>query len=94
MTYIPSHKDQAWLLPQSVEEFIPEDHICFLAESIVDDFDYKAFDIKYSGAGHPAYHPSILLKLLAWKSWTELGLHVGLPGMHTKTLCTYIYPRS
>jgi transposase len=43
---------------------IPEDHICFLVESIVDNLDYQAFDIKYSGAGHPAYHPSILLKLL------------------------------
>ena len=64
MTYIRSHKDQAWLLPPSIEGLIPEDHICFLVESIVDNLDYQAFDIKYSGAGHPAYHPSILLKLL------------------------------
>lgn len=64
MAYIPSHKDQAWLLPPSIEELIPEDHICFLVESIVDSLDYQTFDIKYSGAGHPAYHPSILLKLL------------------------------
>ncbi len=64
MAYIPSHKDQAWLLPPSIEELIPEDHICFLVESIVDNLDYQAFDIKYSGAGHPAYHPGILLKLL------------------------------
>ncbi len=26
--------------------------------------DYSTFDIRYSGAGHPAYHPRILLKLL------------------------------
>lgn len=64
MAYIESHKEQAWLLPPSIEDLIPEDHICFLVEILVDNLDYKAFDIKYSGAGHPAYHPRILLKLL------------------------------
>ena len=64
MVYIPSYKDQSWLLPPSIEDLIPEDHICFLVESLVDNLDYQAFDIKYSGAGHPAYHPRILLKLL------------------------------
>jgi transposase len=43
---------------------IPEDHICFLVESIVESMDFSSFDIKYSGAGHPAYHPRILLKIL------------------------------
>jgi transposase len=64
MAYIQSHKEQAWLLPPSIEDLIPEDHICFLVESLVDNLDYQSFDIKYSGAGHPAYHPRILLKLL------------------------------
>ena len=51
------------LLP-SVEDLIPEDHVCFLIESLVDEMDYEASDVKYSGAGHPAYHPRILLKVL------------------------------
>lgn len=64
MAYIESYKEQAWLLPPSIEDLIPEDHICFLVESLVDNLDYQAFDVKYAGAGHPAYHPRILLKLL------------------------------
>jgi transposase len=64
MAYIESHREQAWLLPPSIEDLIPGDHICFLVESLVDNLDYKAFDKRYSGAGHPAYHPRILLKLL------------------------------
>ncbi len=64
MAYLESHKEQAWLLPPSIEELIPEDHICFLVEGLVDNLDYQAFDVKYSGPGHPAYHPRILLKLL------------------------------
>ena len=43
---------------------IPKDHICFLVEEVVDKFDFTSFDIKYSGAGHPAYHPRILCKIL------------------------------
>lgn len=64
MAYIQSYKDQAWLLPQSIEDMIPEDHICYLVESLVASMDFRAFDSKYEGAGHPAYHPRILLKIL------------------------------
>lgn len=64
MAYIQSHKGQSWLLPPSIEDLIPDDHICFLVEGLVDSLEYRTFDIRYSGAGHPAYHPRILLKLL------------------------------
>ena len=64
MAYIQSFKEQTWLLPPSIEALIPEDHVCFLIESLVDALDYGAFDIKYSGAGPSAYHPRVPLKLL------------------------------
>src|SRR3989337_295012 len=64
MAYIQSYKGQSRVLPPSIEDLIPEDHICFLVEGLIDSVDYTSFDIKYSGAGHPAYHPRILLKLL------------------------------
>jgi transposase len=64
MAYIQSYKGQSWLLPPSIEDLIPDDHVCFLVEGLVDSLDYSTFDIRYSGAGHPAYHPRILLKLL------------------------------
>ncbi len=64
MAYIQSHGGQSWLLPPSLEDMIPEDHICFLIEGLVDSLDYSRFDGLYSGAGHPAYHPKILVKLL------------------------------
>ena len=51
-------------MPPSIEELIPEDHICFLVESLVESTDYSSFDEKYSGPGHPAHHPRILLKIL------------------------------
>jgi transposase len=36
----------------------------YLVEALVDSIDFKAFDFKYAGAGHPAYHPRVLLKIL------------------------------
>jgi transposase len=64
MAYIQSHKGQSWLLPPSIEDLIPDDHLCFLVEGLVDSLEYSTFDIRYSGAGDPAYHPRILVKLL------------------------------
>jgi transposase len=64
MAYIQTYKDQAWLLPPSIEDMIPEDHICYMIESLVDSMDFGGFDAKYAGAGHPAYHPRVLLKIL------------------------------
>ena len=64
MAYIQSYKDQVWLLPPIIEYLIPEDHICFLVEVPIDSIDFSAFDLKYAGAGHPTYHPRILLKIL------------------------------
>ena len=64
MAYIKSFKDQNWLIPPSLSELIPEDHVCLLIESFIDEQNFLSFDIKYSGAGHPAYHPRVILKIL------------------------------
>ena len=64
MVYIHSFKEQSWLLPPSIKDLIPEDHICILVESLIESLDFSSFDIRYDGPGHPAYHPRILLKLL------------------------------
>ncbi len=64
MAYIKSFKDQNWLLPPNLSDLIPGDHVCLLIESFIDEQDFSSFDIKYSGVGHPAYHPRVILKLL------------------------------
>ena len=66
MAYIASSKSQNWLLPMSIKEMIPKDHICFMVEDFADSLDYKNFDMIYDGAGHPAYHPRIILKILTY----------------------------
>lgn len=36
MVYIDSFKGQNWLLPFSIRDMIPEDHVCFFVEDFVD----------------------------------------------------------
>ena len=62
MAYLNSYKDQNWLIPQSIKDMIPKEHICFFVEEFVESLDFSNFDLIYAGAGHPAYHPRILMK--------------------------------
>lgn len=64
MVYKQTQKDQNWLLPLNIKEMIPADHVCFLVEDFVEVLNYSKFDMIYAGAGNPAYHPRILMKIL------------------------------
>lgn len=64
MAYINSYKGQNWLIPQSIKDIIPKSHICFFVEEFVDSLDFTNFDMVYEGAGHPAYHPRIIMKII------------------------------
>ena len=64
MTYIDSYKDQDWLVPASIRQMIPQNHICFFVEEFVESLDFSGFDMIYEGAGHPAYHPRIIIKVI------------------------------
>src|SRR3989344_5476991 len=64
MAYIASNKNQNWLLPLSIKDMIPKGHICFMVEEFAGSLDFSNFDMIYDGAGHPAYHPRIIMKML------------------------------
>jgi transposase len=68
MVYVKSSNGQNWLLPLSIRDMIPKDHVCFLVEDFVDVLDFSRFDMVYGGAGRPAYHPKVLMKLLIYGS--------------------------
>lgn len=64
MVFIQSSKDQIWLLPPDIRDMISSDHICYLVDSFIEELDFTDFELRYAGAGHPAYHPRILCKIL------------------------------
>lgn len=72
MAYIKSDKNQNWLLPLSIKDMIPKGHICFLVDDFADSLDYSNFDMIYYGAGHPAYQPRIIIKILIMGMLTKV----------------------
>ena len=64
MAYISSFKGQNWLIPQSISDMIPKNHICFFVEEFVESLDFSGFDMINEGPGHPSYHPRIIMKIL------------------------------
>ena len=64
MVYMNSYKGQNWLIPQSIQDMIPKNHICFFVEEFVDSLDFSEFDMISEGPGHPSYHPRIIMKII------------------------------
>jgi transposase len=64
MTFYKDFKDQQLLLPPNIRDLVPKNHICHLVDKIIQNMDLTDIEKRYEGAGHPAYHPKIILKLL------------------------------
>lgn len=63
INFKPLDRNTPYLLPPSVQDYLPEDHLaCFVVE-IVEQLDLKAFTV-YAGKGKPPYHPALLIALL------------------------------
>lgn len=63
INFKPLDRNTPYLLPPSVQDYLPEDHLaCFVVE-IVEQLDLRAFTA-YSGKGKPPYHPALLIALL------------------------------
>lgn len=57
-------RDTSYLLPPSVDEWLPEDHLARFVVEIVDQLDISALEGAYTGSGSDAYHPRMMLALL------------------------------
>lgn len=60
----PYDMHQMYLLPPSINDFLPENHLSRFVSNIVENLNTKPVEKKYSDIGQNAYHPKILLKLL------------------------------
>jgi len=56
---------QTWLIPPSIDELVPENHICHLIVALMDKLDFSSVEEKYRcTSGRPAYSRRMLLRLL------------------------------
>jgi transposase len=60
----PINRDTAYLLPPSLQDWLPEKHLARFVVDIVDQLDLSALVKRYGGGGKQPYHPSVLLALL------------------------------
>ena len=57
-------QNQSYLLPPSLADCLPQNHICFAINNIVDSLDLSPIEKTYSNIGASAYPPSALIKVL------------------------------
>lgn len=64
-------RDTGYLLPPSVDEWLPEDHLARFVVDIVDELDISSLEGSYTGSGSDAYHPRMMLALLFYSYATS-----------------------
>ena len=62
--FVQIDRDTAYLLPPSVQEWLPEDHLARFVVETVEQLDLSQLNREYAGRGVAAFPPSMLLALL------------------------------
>ena len=62
--FIQCDRKTPYLLPPSVQDWLPEEHLARFVVEIVSELDLTALEKAYRGRGSKAYHPEMLLALL------------------------------
>jgi transposase len=67
-TYRPYLPEQDFLLPPSLREWLPEDHLAYFVSDLIDHVDLSAITAVYEAEerGYPPYHPVMLTKVLVY----------------------------
>src|ERR1700723_3184816 len=55
-----------YLLPASVDEWLPEKHLARFIVDVIDDLDLGRMSRAYRGTGSASYHPRTLLSILVY----------------------------
>jgi transposase len=67
-TFRPYEPDQTFLMPASMREWLPSDHLAYFISDVVDQLDLSAILARYAGEerGYPPYHPAMMVKVLLY----------------------------
>jgi transposase len=57
-------RDTLFLMPPSVQEWLPDDHLARFIVEVVRQLDISSIESSYAGRGSKAFHPAMLLCLL------------------------------
>src|SRR4051794_9936955 len=62
----PTDRQTGFLMPPSVDEWLPERHLARFIVEVVEGLDLRAMSGSYRGSGSASYHPAVLLSLLIY----------------------------
>jgi len=66
-TFRPYEPDQMLLMPPSLSEWVPEDHLARFVGDLLDTMDLSAIEDAYDEErGYPPYHPCMMTKVLLY----------------------------
>jgi transposase len=66
--FIECDREQAFLMPPSLRDWVPEDHLVWTILAAVEEMDLSGFyaDYRADGHGRPAYDPKMMVALLLY----------------------------
>ena len=66
--YLPYEPQQMLLLPQALQDWLPQDHLAHFISDTVDSLDLSAFHARYDKGGprNQPFHPAMMVKLLVY----------------------------
>jgi transposase len=67
-SYRPYYPNEDLLLPPSLRDWLPENHLAYFVNDVVDNLDLSAMDAVYGGEkrGQPPYDPQMMTKVLVY----------------------------
>jgi transposase len=67
-TFRPYEPDQDFLMPASMRDWLPTDHLAYFISDIVDQLDLSAIMKRYAieERGYPPYHPAMMVRVLLY----------------------------
>ncbi|MGH2745849.1 MAG: transposase, partial [Thermoleophilaceae bacterium] len=71
--FISCQREQAFLMPPSLREWLPEDHLAWFVIEAVEEVDLREFYAEYRADGHgrAAYEPSMMVALVLYAYATK-----------------------
>ena len=66
-TFRPYEPGQMFLMPASLQDWLPKEHLVYFISDVVDHLDLSVIWRRYEEErGYPPYHPAMMVKVLLY----------------------------
>jgi len=62
----PIDRDADFLMPPSVDEWLPQRHLARIVVEVIAGLDVRSITSRYRGTGEAPYHPKLLLGVVVY----------------------------